>query len=179
MTKLTISLSDLLTVLEESSLGDLDRSASSSVPTRKRQHSVDTVRLGEIRFVPGEGNLLVKCFTSGETGKQYDTQIMLNDVVYSEEQAEGTINFTAMDGEEYFIQPLSAQETQVEVTCNCMDFYWRFALWNHNDGSLLGPKPQPYYKKTDRPPVNPEGAPGMCKHLMKLATGLMENGIVR
>lgn len=180
MTTITVLLSDILAVLEEeSSIVDLDRSASANMPTKKRQNAVDSVRLGEIRFVPGDGNLQIKCLTSGETGKQYDTQIMLNDIVYVESEEQSTFRFVAMDGEEYFIQQPSAQNTKVEVTCSCMDFYWRFALANHNDKSLLGPKPQPYYKKTDRAPVNPNQSPGMCKHLMKLANGLIESGILR
>src|SRR5699024_2748664 len=60
------------------------------------------------------------------------------------------------------------KERDVQIVCNFEDFYWRFSYWNAENGSLLGPRPKPYKKLTDRPPVNPTKTPGICKHIISV-----------
>ena len=115
---------------------------------------------------------------NNDGGKTYDAAIMFDKVDYEDEDTNANITFTASDGEEYHINKLKARGNEVKVKCTCMDFYYRFALWNFNDGSLYGKKPPPYRKTTDRPPVNPQRTPGLCKHLMKLATALHQSNML-
>jgi hypothetical protein len=60
-----------------------------------------------------------------------------------------------------------------------MDFYWRFAMYNDKDDSLLGKPPAPYVKKTDREPQNPKQVPGVCKHITALADKLRLERVLR
>lgn len=64
------------------------------------------------------------------------------------------------------------EERDVKVSCNCKDFYWRFAYWNAENDTLLGPRPRPYTKLTNRPPVNPTKTPGICKHIIAVKNHL-------
>jgi hypothetical protein len=49
--------------------------------------------------------------------------------------------------------------------CECMDFYWRFKPYVFEKGSGVGKPPEPYEKKTNRKPLNPDKIPAFCKHL--------------
>jgi hypothetical protein len=71
-------------------------------------------------------------------------------------------------------QDIDVDLTPVQVRCTCSDFYWRFAAHNHKYGCLCGPEPEPYEKKTDRKPVNPDEIPGLCKHLLNVVAILQE-----
>lgn len=174
---LTVTPYELLDLesLDESSLSDLDRSAVATFPaTQRRQHIVNTVRVTSYTMVPGQNTLLIKAnVRNTNNNSRYKSTIQFNDVQYSDEQDPNAVKITASDGHFYFLVPLDIQNTEVQVSCNCMDFYWRFAMWNSADNSLLGPKPDPYTRKTkNRPPANPRQTPGLCKHLMKLSDTL-------
>jgi hypothetical protein len=69
---------------------------------------------------------------------------------------------------------IDLEATPVKVSCTCQDFYWRFAPWNDENGCLHGAPPEPYEKKTDRKPVNPDHIPGLCKHLLNAVAVLQE-----
>lgn len=170
-------------LLYEKSLTDLERETIQSLPTTtKRQYATDTIQVSSINIVPytQTGELLVKAVTkNNDGGKTYDTQMLFDGVKFENEDTPENITFTASDGEQYHIVPITATGNEVKVRCNCLDFYYRFALWNFNDGSLYGKKPAPYRRKTDNyPPVNPQQTPGLCKHLMKLADALTQSNIL-
>ena len=179
---ITLLLSEFYEILNESSLGDLERSAVQAFPnTRRRQHTVNTVQISSAELIPEENALMVKGEARNTSeGTSYNPTIELLGVEYVDEPSGQTATFTGTDGNEYHINPLDVNRTQVKVTCTCMDFYWRFAMWNHNDGSLLGPKPDAYVRKTDtRPPANPTQSPGICKHLMRMMDYLQQQHIMR
>lgn len=163
--------------LFESSLEDLYRSAIAAFPnTTKRQHSTDPIIITELRWTPfvGTKTLFTKGLAqSGESGKEYNPIIVFKKVNYNED----VVQITASDGGEYSFAPLSNENTDVLVRCNCPDFSWRFNYYNSLDKSLQGRKRRKYEGVSNRPPANPSELPGMCKHLMKMAKVLKEAGI--
>jgi len=117
--------------------------------------------------------------TTVSGGKNYETTVMFEDVVYEDSDQSDNVSFTGSDGDEHHIIPIDLSKSNVKVACECLDFYWRFAPFNSKDGSLHGQPPSPYAKKTDRPPVNKNKTPGVCKHLMKTITELKQEGVVQ
>lgn len=179
----TISGTLFFNDLEESNLTDLERETIRGFPTTtKRQHSTDTVQASTMEITPftKTGELLVKSvMKNNDGGKTYDAAIMFNDVNFEDSDTPSNITFKATDGDDYHMTKLHARGNEVKVKCDCMDFYYRFAIHNFSDGSLYGKKPPPYRRKTDtRPPANPNNVPGLCKHLMKLAQALHQSNML-
>lgn len=148
-----------------------------------RQQSSGRVQVISKEFIPAvrNGILTVKAVTRS-SAKQYETRISFRGVDYvvdEEEEPVDSFTFTAADGQDYIILPVSENNTDVQVNCSCLDFYYRFSVWNSQDGSLLGQPPPPYIKKTDREPVNPNGVAGLCKHLIALTDDLERENLIR
>lgn len=176
--------------LAESTFADLERNTNAfTPPSTKRQHATNPVQIRQLELVPYEGALGVNgSVNSIESGSQYQPQMMFLEVEYIQpqegEDAEAiaqdpnTVTFQAADGKDYTIRPISLARNNVKVRCTCLDFRWRFSIYNDKDGSLLGNGPGLYQKKTDRAPNNPQQTPGVCKHLLKLTAELKANGVV-
>lgn len=166
-------------VLLELSLSNLKNNVRRDFgPEREsRSNKVNVVNYDIIPSV-GERTLLVKSRIRGETAN-YQPQIRFTNVAFSSDQKPGFTQIKAVDGTDLFVRQFTAAQTQAKVKCNCLDFYYRFAVWNHSKKSLEGDPPPPYVKKTDRPPVNPNKVPGSCKHIMKLVTFLRNEQILR
>lgn len=164
-------------LFEKSSLGKLEQNIIRAFPTTtKRQYATDLVKVTGHNYTafPGVNSLMVRSVTRGSTGKVYNQVVMFAGVEYQDEDTNDNVTFKATNQKEYHIAPISMTNNNVNVRCTCLDFYYRFSLWNFQDGSLFGRKPKAYHRKTDTyPSVNPEKVPGLCKHLLKLA-GSME-----
>lgn len=161
-------------ILTELSIDQLDRSAVGAFPgTSKRQHVKGPVQINKMQLVPftKNGQLLVRG-TATNGGRTYNPSIVFDNVTFEPEDTGTNVTFTGADNADYHIQPIDSNSAPAKVRCDCMDFYWRFAMWNYNADSLNDQPPPPYQKKTNRPPVNPRKAPGLCKHLMRLADKL-------
>jgi hypothetical protein len=145
--------------------------------TKKRQHIVNLVNARDLKFVPYDqtGDLTIESKTMSN-GHNYTTKIAFTDVEYVEE---GGVSFKAVDSEIHNITPLNARNNDVEVSCDCLDFRFRFADFHYKNNSLLGNPPPAYIKKTDRPPVNPTKALGACKHVLALVDKLTQLRILR
>lgn len=65
------------------------------------------------------------------------------------------------------------RQNYVRVRCTCFDFRHRFAWEDKAVNALYGGAPAKYTPKpgSNRPPVNPDHIPGMCKHLIACARG--------
>jgi hypothetical protein len=179
---ITLPLSSFYEFLDETALASLEQQTVSAFPdTHRRQHVVNTIQVPSVEMIPAQESLMVKATTRNtKTSSSNNPTIEFLNVEFVQENDNQTVTFTGSDGEEYNIKPLSITQTDVKVTCTCMDFYWRFAIWNHTDGSLLGPKPDPYVRKTeDRAPANPSQTPGMCKHILRLVDHLQQERILR
>ena len=149
----------------ESSLSDLYDSAVKAFPrTTKRQHSTQPIMIEELTWTPfvGMKTLFIKAQARNEA-RHYSPMILFKNVKYNEQG----VKITASDGLIYNFAPLSLENTNTLVRCNCPDFRWRFSYYDHVDKSLYGKKPSKY-ESQGGPPANPTELPGMCKHLMKL-----------
>lgn len=180
---ITLPLSSFLQecALFESTITDLQQSTYAAFPlTKKRQHVINNVRITSYTMLPGENSLTIKAVARNPSSKSVNyPSIQFDGIEYVDETNPEAVQFTASDGTKYYMLPMKQSSVQVKIRCECMDFYWRFALWNHNDGSLLGQKPEPYVKQTNRPPANPKQSPGMCKHLLKLVEYLRSVNIIQ
>lgn len=148
-----------------------------------RKQSAGRVQVMKKRFIAAAraGAVGIRAQTRS-SAKQYDTRMFFHGVTYlrdEDEQGTGFV-FQTEDGQEFTIDPLSYANDDVEVSCSCLDFYYRFAVWNNKDGSLFGNPPDPYINKTDnREPVNPTRTPGLCKHLIALTDNLRQERFLR
>lgn len=169
---------------EDSSFIQLSRNIERSFNTTKREHSTQPIHLQEINFIPyvEDMKLMVDAVASSEQrnvgSKEYDVKIMFSDVIFEKEDTGQNVTLMASDGETYNIMPIKLIKSNIKVNCTCMDFRWRFSMWNHKDGSLYGDPPPPYKKKTNRPPVNPDKVPGVCKHLLKTVEAMQDSKLV-
>lgn len=66
-----------------------------------------------------------------------------------------------------------SKKNYVRVRCGCQDFRFRFAWEDRANGCLYGGVPKGYtpVPGSNRPPVNPNHIPGMCKHIFMCAKG--------
>lgn len=167
---------------ELSTVAGLEQNISTAFPTTtKRQHATGEVAVQNIQYIPylGMKMLHVKA-TTRSNGNQYQQVIQFNNVVFEGGDTEENVTFNAVDGVETHIQPLDLNQLNVKVTCNCLDFFHRFAAYNSSDKSLVGRAPPVYVRKTTtRPPVNVLRVPGACKHLLRLVEELQAIGLVK
>lgn len=162
----------------ESSLQELYQSAVEAFPaTTMRQHATDPIVISSLQWVPflGMKTLFVKGIAESGS-KEYSPLIVFKRVRYGEEGPR-MVPLAASDGGEYFLERLSAENTEVLVRCNCQDFYWRWTHADKLDKSLYG-RNRKKYEAIYRPgSANPTNSPGICKHLMKLSKVLRESGL--
>ena len=148
-----------------------------------RQSGSGRVQIVDKIFVasPNQGIVMVKA-KSRSSAKQYDTRMSFEGIEFQgteDDEGNNTTTFQTPDGQEYAIVPAEYNNSEVRVSCSCLDFYYRFAVYNSKDSSLLGNPPPPYVRKTDGgEPRNPNEVPGMCKHLMALSDDLKQARIV-
>lgn len=179
---LTLKVDDLLvdeSLLETSTVHQLASQTKVFFDLGRDQRAA-RVQAPEMSLVPSfnDRTLLVKGVTRGQNGT-YSSNILIMDVDYVEEGTQHAVDFTAADGSVYWILRPNRIKNDVKVSCSCLDFYYRFAVWNHKNGSLLGDAPPPYVKKTDRAPVNPDKVAGVCKHLIKMGERLRAENLLK
>ena len=163
-------------LLIETPLSQLYNNTMSSFDT-PRQQTAGRVQVIQKIFIPAPNNGMVEVAAkTRSSAKMYQTRMRFDDIQFVEAEEGGGRNttFTASDGQEYTIEPVSYGNNDVKVSCGCLDFYYRFSVWNDRDGSLYGNPPPPYVKKTDKEPVNPSQTPGLCKHLIALTNELRQ-----
>lgn len=183
-------------VLLERSFSSLSTSTRSSFGN-SRERDANTVQVRNLQYTPSiqQGVLRVTSETfssvTGDgpyqtvmelTGLQFIDESTYNAIMSGEDNSSNRNDvyaFTATDGSNYYILYTSGSSTDAKVNCTCKDFRWRFAYYNAGDGSLAGEPPEPYVSKTNRPPVNPDKSPGLCKHLLKLKKELEREEIFR
>lgn len=175
---------DVSSLLIEATTDELQRSAVAAFPaTTKRQHSADTINVANITYDASIRERKTKSLKikglAVNNGKKYDMVIQFDKVVYEPTDTPNNVTFLSIDGQDYHIVPISTSTHNAKVSCTCLDFHHRFALWNFNDKSLYGRRPRMYRRKTTtRPPANPTHSPGLCKHLMKFVTVLQRTGLL-
>ena len=176
MKKTTLSI-DIGLLLETSTVGQLTSNTNVFFGTSRKQKAAQ-VQLNNVQYIQAADGILIVKAQTRSSDKTYDTTIQFQKVRFVKP---GTLHSVPLEmaGQEVSIMPLKNMGNHVEVHCDCMDFYWRFAMYNNKNKSLLGEPPAPYVKKTDRVPLNPDQVPGACKHLNKLADQLKLQRILK
>lgn len=172
-------LIDENSILLELSLSNLRNNVSRNFGDKRIRRS-NMIKVSNYQAIPsiGEKSILFKANIVGEESN-YKVSIRFVNVQFSNEPNPDYAEIKAMDGMTYYMKKATAAQTQVRVKCNCLDFYYRFSVWNHSKKSLEGDPPPPYVKKTDMPPVNPNKVPGACKHIIKMINFLRGEQIIR
>jgi len=148
--------------------------------TTKRQYAMDTIRVTSMELIPAEESQTLSVrSTVNSDGTNYTTTIQFDGVEFHEDDQAANVSFKAVGGGESHISPIMLQRSNCKVSCDCLDFYWRFATQNAKVDSLDGKAPPPYHKRTSRPPANIKNTPGVCKHLMKTVVALRDAHLVR
>lgn len=165
---------------EEATYAELERNTMQfTPPTKKRQFAVNAVNIQNLETVPAPQSGTLEIRATAQSGaNQYQPIMLFSDVEFQEEDSPENVTFTGADSQEYHMMPISLTNHNVKVRCTCLDFRWRFSMYNQKTNSLYGPGPELYQKKTQRPPNNPQGVPGLCKHLLALAIELKNNRLV-
>ena len=164
--------------ITESSLIDLYQSAVDAFPnTTRRQHATNTIKFTQIRWTPflGVRTLYVRGLAQNE-GKEYQSIIVFKNVHYHVNDTGNLVTLTTESGE-YLLEPISLENADVLVRCQCADFHWRMKHFNAVDRSLQGPDRKKYEALFNPGSANPEEMEGLCKHLMKMMKVLKESGI--
>jgi hypothetical protein len=147
---------------------------------KDRETRSNRIKVANYQVIPSvsDKSLLLKASIIGEDA-DYKVEVRFTNVRFGNSAENGFVAVQGMDGNEYFVKQMTLSQTQAKVKCNCLDFYYRFAVWNQGKNSLEGDPPAPYIKKTDRAPVNPNKVAGACKHIMRMMTFLRGEGLVR
>ncbi len=142
--------------------------------TTPRKKSSTKVQVIKSVIIPSYDNetLQVKAVTKTKN-KSYKTNLLFDEVDFLDKKTPGAASIIASDGDKYYFKKIALNNVDVRVSCTCLDFYYRFAVWNASDDSLIGKPPPPYIKKTNSPPYNPDKLPGVCKHIIKVMDKLI------
>lgn len=172
--------------LNEITAAELQQRTNTFVPTTnsKRQHATGPINITAMQLTPLQGQRddgQLKVEVQAKSGdKTYSPVILFSNVIYEEQDQPTNISFTANNKKEYHILPIQLSKHNVQVRCNCLDFYFRFAYWNASKKGFYGNPFKPYKRRTrNYPPANPNKTPGMCKHLLKTIEELKSIGLVR
>lgn len=171
-------------MLSESSLSDLYQSIINGFPhTTKRQHSVDEIKVAQLHITPFRNmrTIFFKGLTENKgNGHQYNSIILFKNVIFPAHETDTMIEIVGNDGNEYAIEPLTMNQ-DVRCRCNCKDFRYRMAWYDHLDHSLYNHPPKHYERvvpPSGLPPANPNEVPGLCKHILSLERALRHSGIL-
>ena len=175
-----MKLSEIV-VLEDQTIPQLHQSIRRGFPkTKKRQHVVHTVSITKLQYTPDtkQDKLTVISSTVTSDGQPHNQMMEVRNVNIQPPNSGNTSKIVDREGLEHSITPAKLNISNVGVFCDCEDYQFRFAQYNIQNNCHIGPNPQNYVKKTDRPPVNPSRVPGMCKHIIKVSDELKDQGIL-
>jgi hypothetical protein len=155
----------------------LEQNAEKKLKPGRKERASD-VTLTNTVFIPYfNDNYLEIESKSRTTNGSYISRIVFENVVFRDEEMKDSAKIMTPDGSEYYFKPINRKRAQVKVSCTCLDFYYRFAQYNHRDDALASDPPKPYVKKTDRAPVNPAEVSGVCKHLIRMVEELEKDNV--
>lgn len=148
--------------------------------TKKRQLATDPVIIKQSEITPAAESKIITINTiAASGGKSYNTSVQFDGIGFEDADTPNNITFVGSDGEDYYMKSIELKRKNVKVSCNCLDFYHRFAAHNDRDNSLHGNPPPPYTPTSDRKSDNPKKVPGVCKHIIKTIDSLKKSGMVR
>lgn len=110
--------------------------------------------------------------------KLWQQRLHFPSVKLSEEPKKGyEIPIKDKRGFTYYCPQLS-EHTPILVRCSCPDFRFSFMWEDYAEKSLQGRRISYQRKTTTRPPRNPDGIPGVCKHLIAVINKLESLGFM-
>jgi len=164
----------------ESSFKDLYSSTVKAFPkTTKRQYAIDPIKIVRLEWVPyvGLSTLFIKGLAQNTVNsKEYTPILLFKDINYSSTKGRNYIEIKDNNGKNYILERIFNND--VLARCNCKDFFWRGNYADHLDRSLYGRKRTEYHSQTNRPSVNPNNDPMVCKHVIKLYKVIEQSGII-
>lgn len=176
----------ILQQISETTVPELETNVRTAFPdTEKRHNALNDVQVGNIEVTPYTSNKELKITAQAQTvtndssGGPYPVVIMFRDIQYEAGDTPDNVTFTATDGEEYSMSKIPLDEKNCRVRCACMDFRFRFSVYNRRNDALHGQPFPPYVPQGKRPPVNPTEVPGVCKHIMKTVVILRDSGVFK
>ena len=166
--------------LTELTINDLNQNTI-KFPKKSRCRDLKTylVNVQGLKFTPfAESNELWVTSSTQSSGhpNHYKTEIIFKDVDFIDDDS--GISFTGSDNAIHNIKPLLARINDCEVTCSCADYKYRMQAANYSKNAGIFPADN-YIKKTNRPPINPEKIPFLCKHLLSMVNQLTQKRILR
>jgi len=175
-------LDQLKLLAEDSTYPELYTDIQRGFPnTQRRQHATNEVSIRQLSYLPYIGMKMLQIRAQCRSNQHdYQPILQLLNVTFENADSPENVTFNAQ-GTDYHMQPVDLDQSRVKVRCNCLDFYYRFAMTNFNDNSLVGRSP-PVYRRvpgSNRPPANPMNVPGLCRHLIKVVQRLQQLGFVR
>jgi hypothetical protein len=158
-------------MIVEMTLDQLIRNTE-QIETTKRHHIADQVQIpgGYEALKVNDGEVVFQ----GETNTKHHPKIRIE----IEPVETGGVPLTLTTGENISIKPTDTRSKDVQVTCDCEDFYYRFATVNSKNGVLFGNITKVYIPKGKRKPEGPF-QPSICKHIIKLGSTLRGDGVIR
>lgn len=166
-------------ILNETEYGVLLGNTLANFLSNRKQSSTK-VQVARTGFIPSIDDETLEIRATTNTKEQkYRTVLLFDEIEWLDEPAPNSATIIGSDNTEYYLKRIPLNNVDVRVKCSCLDFYYRFAVWNHRDQSLIGKPPPPYIKTSNRPPVNPNRVPGVCKHIIKLLDTLMSKRLFR
>lgn len=167
-------------LLQESTIHQLKSTVNVFFDTPRTEKSRQ-VTVSDVKYIEiiNKAELEVKAKTRTKTNT-YDTTIIFTGVKFLEkDDKRSKTQVFGSDGVYHYMVPIKKNQSEVRVSCSCLDFYYMFSVWNHKQGSLDGDAPKPYIKTTDRPLRNPQKVDGMCKHIIRLSDECSRVGILK
>ena len=167
-------------LIREYTISQLDKDTANNFVGDRKERS-NNIKVTSVVYVPFVANNKLLCNSDvvGETGQHYKTKISFSNVEY--DTKDGNI-ITTSDNKEMSIGIIDMNKSDVEVSCNCLDFFQRLASYDKTVKALYGnetPKYTGFTRPEDKKKGNPNNSPGMCKHLYALIDYLKSDNVVR
>lgn len=166
---------------EDQTVPQLQQKIQQGFPdTKKRQHVTHEVTIKSLTCATLKLKKLLRISsTTTSNGNEYKQFMDIRNVEFQPSDSGNTVPIRGLYGNYHDITPSELNSTNVGVYCNCQDYQMRFAYYNVQNNCHVGAPPKPYTKTSDRPEVNPQHVPGMCKHLLKLTEELKKQKILQ
>jgi len=149
---------------------------------RRQQYYAGRVNAVDYKFLPKEKQLYIQSQNiSSDHSKLYRTQIVFEGIQSAESLDHiHKIPFSSKGhGIDFYLSELNVN-SRIRTRCQCDDYYFMWSYWNSREKALLGPhKPYVRVPGSNRPPVNPDESPGLCKHLLVLIKKLMKDKLIK
>lgn len=122
--------------------------------------------------------LILKGIVRGS--KPYSILVVFNGMDFVDNpDLEHPISVDLGHGNYIYCNKPSSKQTQVQVRCQCKDYYFTWQYYNKSVKSLAGGSFPKYVRKTTTwPERNPLHVPGYCKHVHQFMKKLTDNKIL-